>query len=126
PLAGCARGPAFLREFPGRWRPPRLLERSAFGLRADSDLAQLAAIRSGVGIGVCQVPLARRDPKLVRVLPRAMAMQLDTWLVMHEDLRHSPRCNVAFAAIAAGLKRYVGGGSGRRRAGAAARAGAAT
>ena len=118
-LVGFDRETPFIRAFISRLRQPDLLDRRAFGLRADSDLAQLAAIRAGVGIGVCQVPLARRDPKLVRVLPRAMAMKLDAWLVMHEDLRHSPRCSVAFATITAGLKRYVAGSTGRR-AGAAA------
>ncbi len=119
-LVGFDRETAFIRAFVARLRQPDLLDRSAFGLRADSDLAQLAAIRAGVGIGVCQVPLARRDPGLVRILPRALGMKLDTWLVMHEDLRHSPRCSVAFAAIATGLKRYVAGSSGRRQGHAAA------
>lgn len=36
--------------------------RAHFAFRADSDLAQLAAIRAGYGIGICQVPLAARDP----------------------------------------------------------------
>ena len=35
--------------------------RAGFALRADSDLAQLAAIRAGFGIGVCQVGLATRS-----------------------------------------------------------------
>ena len=41
---------------------------SDFAFRTDSDLAHLAAIRAGVGIGVCQAPLAARDPSLVRLL----------------------------------------------------------
>lgn len=81
--------------------------RDAFTLRTDSDVAQLALIRSGAGIGICQVNLARRDPQLVRVLPDHFAFGLDTWLTMHEDLRHSPRCKVAFDALVAGMQRYV-------------------
>ena len=84
------------------------LRREAFALRTDSDLAQLAAIRAGVGIGVCQVGLARRDESLVRVMPDVFALRLDTWLAMHEDLRNSPRCSVTFAALCAGLAEYVG------------------
>src|SRR5690606_14966210 len=38
--------------------------RDAFSLRSDSDLAQLALIRAGCGIGACQVALARRDAML--------------------------------------------------------------
>jgi DNA-binding transcriptional LysR family regulator len=85
------------------------LRRESFALRSNSDLAQLAAIRAGYGIGICQVALARRDPSLVRVLPRQFALQLDTWVTMHEDLRDSPRCKVAFDALVAGLARYVSG-----------------
>ena len=36
----------------------------------NSDLGELALIRAGCGIGVCQVGIAKRDPSLVRVLPR--------------------------------------------------------
>jgi DNA-binding transcriptional LysR family regulator len=83
------------------------LTRSMFALRSDSDLAQLAAIRAGFGIGVCQVALAARDPALVRVLPAAFSIELDTWVAMHEDLRDSKRCAVVFAALADGLSAYL-------------------
>lgn len=82
-------------------------ERSAFALSSDSDLAQLALIRAGAGIGGCQVQLAKRDPRLHRVLPEAFALKLDTWVTMHEDLRNSPRCRVMFDALVEGLQRYV-------------------
>ncbi|WP_414654520.1 LysR family transcriptional regulator [Ideonella sp.] len=82
-------------------------DRSIFALRADSDLAQLAMIRAGFGLGVCQVGLARRDG-LVRVLPKPFAFPLDTWIAMHADLRDSPRCAVAFAALVDGLRAYIG------------------
>lgn len=81
--------------------------RADFALRANSDLAQLAALRAGFGIGVCQVGLARRDPDLVRLLPDAFSMTLETWVAMHEDLRESPRCAVTFAALAEGLGNYI-------------------
>ncbi len=83
--------------------------RSRLALRCDSDLAQLAAIRAGFGIGWCQAGLAARDPGLVRVLPAAGALALPTWIVMHEDLRASPRCAATFAALVAGLTAYIGG-----------------
>lgn len=82
--------------------------RDTFSLRTDSDLAQLALIRAGAGIGVCQVGLAKRDAALVRLMPRAFSLKLDTWVTMHEDLRNSPRCRVAFDALVEGLSRYVG------------------
>ena len=70
---------------------------------------QLALIRAGAGIGICQVALASREPELVRLMPRAFSLQLDTWVTMHEDLRGSPRCRVAFDALAEGLARHIGG-----------------
>ncbi|HEX7865805.1 MAG TPA: LysR family transcriptional regulator [Variovorax sp.] len=82
--------------------------RDTFSIRADNDLAQLALIRAGAGIGVCQVGLAKRDASLVRVLPRAFSLKLDTWVTMHEDLRNSPRCRAAFDALVEGLAQYVG------------------
>lgn len=85
-------------------------KRDAFALRTDSNLAQLAMIRAGYGIGFCQSALARRDARLVRVLPDTPALALETWVVMHEDLRTSPRCRVVFDALANGLRRYAEGG----------------
>lgn len=73
--------------------------REGLSLRSDSDLAQLALIRAGAGIGFCQSPLARRDANLVRVLPEHFSFQLDAWITMHEDLRNSPRCKVVFDAL---------------------------
>jgi DNA-binding transcriptional LysR family regulator len=84
-------------------------QRARFALRANSDLAQLNAIRAGFGIGICQVRLGARDERLVRVLPDAFELTLDTWLAMHEDLRTSRRCRVAFDALAAGLGAYIKG-----------------
>jgi DNA-binding transcriptional LysR family regulator len=83
------------------------MRRETFTLRSDSNLAQLALIRAGAGIGVCQVPLARRDANLVRLLPKLIALPLGTWVTMHEDLRSSPRCRVAFDALVAGLTTYI-------------------
>ncbi|PTL75467.1 LysR family transcriptional regulator [Vitiosangium sp. GDMCC 1.1324] len=80
---------------------------SRFALRTDNDLAQLAAIRAGFGIGICQVAVARRDRDLVRVLPATFELKLGTWLAMHEDLRSIPRCRAVFDALAAGLKGHV-------------------
>jgi len=80
------------------------LDRSTFALCADSDLAQLAAIRAGFGIGFCQARIAQRDPNLVRVLPEEIALDLGLWIVMHEDLKTNARCRAVFEALATGLQ----------------------
>ncbi|APW41214.1 LysR family transcriptional regulator [Rhodoferax saidenbachensis] len=84
-----------------------LWNRDNFAVRTDSDMAQLALIRAGCGIGVCQVNLAARDPNLVHVLPGSIPLSLETWLTMHEDLRHNPRCKVTFDALLLGLQDYM-------------------
>jgi DNA-binding transcriptional LysR family regulator len=81
--------------------------RESFAMRTDNNLAQLALIRAGAGIGVCQAAIARRDDALVRLFPRQFSLSLDTWITMHEDLRNSPRCRVAFDALVLGLQQYV-------------------
>lgn len=85
------------------------LNREMFAFRADSDLAQLAAVRAGYGIGAVQVPLAARNPSLVRVLADVFELDLETWVVMHESLRASSRCRVVFDALVSGLQAYIRG-----------------
>lgn len=79
-----------------------------FAIRSDSDAVQLAAVRAGLGIGVCQVPLALRNPKLKRVLPR-FEVPLQTWVVMHEDQRSVRRVRLVFDHLVEELAGYVSG-----------------
>ena len=102
-LIGFDRENAFIRSVRAGGLP---LERGMFALRSDSDLAQLAALRAGFGIGVCQVGLARRSPDLVRVMAKSFLFKLEAWIVMHSDLRSSARCRVVADALAAGLTAY--------------------
>ena len=103
-LVGFDRETAFIRNLR---RELGNVKREYFALRSDSDLAQLAAIRAGFGIGFCQVGLARRDPRLKRVLARRLSVRLDTWVAMHQDLRDSPHCRATFDALATGLQAYI-------------------
>jgi len=83
------------------------LTRDDFGFRCDSDLAQLAALRAGVGIGGCQENIARRTPELLAVLPNAIHYTLEIWLLMHENLKATRRVRLLFDRLAAGLAEYV-------------------
>lgn len=78
-----------------------------FAFRSDSDLAQLAAIRAGLGVGICQTGLAARDPMLERVVPE-VAFSLETFVVTHEDLREVRRVRLVFDALVEGLTAYAG------------------
>jgi DNA-binding transcriptional LysR family regulator len=102
-LIGFDQGTPFLRQ---------LLEgmpitRNHFALRTDSDLAYLAAVRAGFGIGFIQQGIARRDPKLVAILPDEISLPLEMWLVLHEDLRASRRLRLMMDHLGKGLGEYV-------------------
>jgi len=79
-----------------------------FRFRSDSDSAQLAATRAGVGIGICQVPLARADLRLRRVLP-TIETTIDVWLVTHEDLRDQVRVRALIDHLQTSLVQYIRG-----------------
>lgn len=95
-LIGFDKETPFMRAAIANWPQWR---RNAFTTRTDNELAQLALLRAGAGIGVCQVQLARRDPPLVRVLARQFELSLDTWITMHEDLRNNAACRLVFQAL---------------------------
>ncbi|WP_213777906.1 LysR family transcriptional regulator [Caballeronia sp. dw_276] len=105
-LIGFDKETAFIRSMKTQLPEVR---RELLALRTDSDLASLAMLRAGFGIGFCQIGLARRNPDLVRLFPKRISLKLDTWLAMHEDLRENPSCKVAFAALTNGLEKYVRG-----------------
>jgi DNA-binding transcriptional LysR family regulator len=83
------------------------ITRESFAFRCDSDLAQLAALRAGLGIGGCQHAIARRERQLVPVLARDLDLPLEIWLAMHEDLRASRRVRLLFEHLARELGAYA-------------------
>jgi len=102
-LIGLDRSRALLGVLEAMGRP---LSRTDFSWRSDSDLAQLSALRAGLGIGVCQVPLGEATAGLVRVLP-SLTLPLEAWVLMHEDLRTVRRVRMVFDALVEGLTDYV-------------------
>jgi len=83
------------------------LDRAMFALRVDNDLAALAALRAGFGLGVCQQPIAARDPDLLPVLPREIAFGLDIWVCMHEALKRVARMAAVFGHLAGAMRAYA-------------------
>lgn len=106
-LIGFDRQTAYIRMM--RKRYP-IFDSITFAFRSDHTIAQHNALRAGLGISFLHVPLARRDADLVRLLPE-FELPLDTWVVMHENLKTSPRCRVTFDALVAGLLNYVRSGT---------------
>lgn len=68
----------------------KALGRMDLRLRADSEAAQIASVRAGLGVGVLQRGVAARDGMLEPVLAEAVRWTLDAWLVLHDDLRKLP------------------------------------
>ncbi len=83
------------------------LSREFFAFRSDGDLAQLAALRAGFGIGACQTGIARRDVNLIPVLQDQFRFDMEVWVAMHEDLKTSRRMRLMFDWLADGLGEYL-------------------
>jgi DNA-binding transcriptional LysR family regulator len=84
----------------------RPVTRDLFGLRVDNDVAQLAAIKAGFGIGVCQYTIAAKEG-LVPILREVFSFELPVWICMHETLRGSPRMRLMFDHLAKELGAYA-------------------
>jgi DNA-binding transcriptional LysR family regulator len=82
------------------------VHRRDFGYRSDNSLAQLAALRAGLGAAIAQVPLAARDSALIRLFPE-ISGELEIWTVCHPNLRSSPRLRACLDALAEGLAAYA-------------------
>lgn len=102
-LVGFDKGTPFLRGLVQRVPLPP----GGFAFRADSDLAQLAAVRAGFGIGFIQHGVARRDPDLIPVCPGQIGFDLPVWLVMHEDLRATLLMRAMFDHLVEGLAAFL-------------------
>jgi DNA-binding transcriptional LysR family regulator len=85
------------------------ISRELFATRVDSDVAQVMAVRAGLGIGMMQKIMADGDRSLVPVLAETIAIDLDCWLVVHEDQKDAAPIRVVLDGLAEGLTRWIGG-----------------
>ncbi|GBR71503.1 hypothetical protein GKA01_25950 [Gluconobacter kanchanaburiensis NBRC 103587] len=83
------------------------LTREMFAFRSDSDLAQLAALRAGFGIGASQLGIARRDRNLVPILHTELLFSMDVWVAIHPDMRSDRRIRLIFDYLVDKLMRYA-------------------
>jgi DNA-binding transcriptional LysR family regulator len=86
---------------------PVPVSRDLFAFRCDNDLAQLAALRAGFGIGVCQAGIARRDPDLVPLFTKQFKFEMEIWIVMHNDLKRISRMRLMFDHLASRLADFA-------------------
>lgn len=83
------------------------VDRGWFSFRADSDVAQMAAVRAGLGIGVMQIGIARRTRHLVPVMADAFSFKLEVWLAMHEDHREDGPVRLVYDGLARQLEGWI-------------------
>ncbi|MCA0056194.1 MULTISPECIES: LysR family transcriptional regulator [unclassified Mesorhizobium] len=83
--------------------------RNSFRFRADNQIVLWEAVRAGIGIGLGQEPLAKRDPLVEDVLPGLPLPKLPVWLAMHRDVRTSVRIRRVADFLHEELKRYSAG-----------------
>jgi DNA-binding transcriptional LysR family regulator len=111
-LIGFDRQPSVSRDL----KLPMPFTRELFAYRCDSDLGQLAAIRAGFGIGVCQYGVAASSsPPLVSILPQEFRLELDIWIVMHEALRKTARIRAMFDHLVTSFAQYASRSAGPPR-----------
>jgi DNA-binding transcriptional LysR family regulator len=88
---------------------PIEVTRELFAFRSDNDLAQIAAIRAGLGVGACQHQIARRYG-LEPVLPNAFGFELEVWIAMHENLKGHRRMRLMFDHLVTGFQAFIAEG----------------
>ena len=103
-LIGYDRNPAHSRMIEMMGVP---LTREMFAFRSDSDLAQLAALRAGFGIGASQLGIAKRDRNLVPVLHTELIFSMDVWVAIHPDMRSDRRIRLMSDYLVRELTHYA-------------------
>jgi DNA-binding transcriptional LysR family regulator len=77
------------------WQEAVWLERVAPGarvvLKSNSTLAQLAATRAGIGLGILPCYVGDVEPDLVPVVTPEKGVHRELMLVLHQDLKETPR-----------------------------------
>lgn len=74
-------------------------------LATNSLAAQLSGVRAGLGVGVLSHLWATLSGGLIPVLPNLDVLELELYLVSHEDLRHSARIRAVADHIAEAARR---------------------
>ncbi|MBC8998628.1 LysR family transcriptional regulator [Pseudomonas sp. N40(2020)] len=85
---------------------PMPIEQLAF--RSDCAMARLAALRAGLGIGLCHIALAAREFELVALDPELFGFDLEIWLAIHEDQRERAGLRKLFDFLAERLPIQLG------------------
>lgn len=85
-------------------------KRDDFPVRSDSLALHVQGLLGGAGIAGVHVMMAKRYPELVRILEDITLLDLEMWLVVHEELRHEPTIRKVFDSLYEFLLDYVSPG----------------
>lgn len=77
---------------------------SDFRIRSDSILTHITGIRSGLGIGLTHVGLAKHWTEVEDVLPDLAVPALELWIVCHADVRFNKRIRLVMDYLSNKLK----------------------
>ena len=83
------------------------LTREHFVLRTDDLVAQWLAVRAGIGVGFISDHTARNEPAVVALLPSLKIPALPLWLVVHREIRTSPRIRAVYDYLAAAVAKAL-------------------
>lgn len=74
--------------------------RDFFKLRTDDQAAYWHLVRAGGGVGIIQQAIADADGSVERIMPELPLPRLPVWLTAHETVRHVPRVDRVWRALA--------------------------
>lgn len=77
--------------------------REFFAIRTDHSALAWQAVCEGLGIGAAPLCVGERTPQVQRVLPALAIAPMPCWLVVHRELRGTPRLRAVFDALARAL-----------------------
>lgn len=77
-----------------------------FAIATDNHLAQLSALKAGLGFGLCPTNIARTHG-LIEVLSDSFRFEVDVWIAMHGDLRKTRRIAQTFEVLGQALHDYL-------------------
>ncbi|MCE7997527.1 MAG: LysR family transcriptional regulator [Rhodobiaceae bacterium] len=80
------------------------LRTNDFGFRCDNDIAEINAVRAGIGIGPLHMGMASHLSDVTQILPDIAVPPLELWLACHADVRHNKRIRVVMDFLAEQLK----------------------
>ena len=78
---------------------------SDYQFRCDNILAQIEAVKAGVGIGVLHQGLAARFDDLEQLLPHIDLPKYEIWVACHSEVRHNKRIRLLVDFLAKKLRK---------------------